>query len=301
MKELRILNGPSAGSSFALFERKLCMGKAAGCTVLLTRRDAADYHAQVILDENGQASILPRGGSVYDYKGVELSHELALDSQTPFYICNTWYVVQSEDEAWPVRLPVDPAVSVSNKGSNVARRKGIAKRALLYLTLVSTVFISVSNFAYSSKIDKAYEAREKLAQQGVETYKFREAELVKAESIVRKMLEEREIYGVDVFSSDFRLYVSGTVSSVKRQLLSRMVSRYNRDYGEFELINQASEIVATVPLNLSSVVSGTRGRIVTTDGEVVLIGQTIDGYLLMDISVDTISLRKGDENLEIKW
>jgi type III secretion system YscD/HrpQ family protein len=104
--ELRVLQGPQAGSSLVLATGEYLLGSSDDCTVILAGPRLAERHAEIIL---GPDSLTMRAleGSVHDATGADLGEEFELAIGEPVELGGIWIAVEEVGSAWS-EVPTPP-------------------------------------------------------------------------------------------------------------------------------------------------------------------------------------------------
>ncbi|UXH79525.1 FHA domain-containing protein [Roseateles amylovorans] len=97
--ELRVLSGLQSGAALPL-DDSLTVGSGDDCDVLLLDNGIAPTHLQVAWSPDGELTLYCVEGAVVDAYGHELPAASPLLTDAPFCAADVWLVVQPRDEPW---------------------------------------------------------------------------------------------------------------------------------------------------------------------------------------------------------
>jgi len=98
--ELRVLQGPQAGSCLALAVGDYTLGASDHCSIILSGPNIEEEHALLAFDGSA-ASLRPLDGMLRDVKGRRISDETVLAPGAQISLGGVWISVSPSDTPWP--------------------------------------------------------------------------------------------------------------------------------------------------------------------------------------------------------
>jgi type III secretion protein D len=332
---LRILNGLKRGASIPLQEDSLSVGASFENDIVMLDQGIAEQHFDIKPkastpgdNPSNEFIVRPIEGKITRIDGTIMKESFLLQKNQPFLVGDIWFVLHDKDTAWPEHLPRIQLKTdrVSDKPNNKNFIKEILAMHPVMLagafSVACFVFLGFKNVSYATLSDQPNEQlNDELAEL---RQQFKEKKVASIDHnnndhnnnppttpmgiatanpqlALQKMIEEREISGVEIQESEGKVLLKGDINDQHKDKLVRMLERFRYDNANGpEVVDMTKALALKLPFEIKAVVSGPYGHVRIDGGQKLLLGESLSGYKLTSITDRTLVFT-GKNKIEVNW
>lgn len=305
MLEIRILNGLHQGASLALDDERITLGSSLDADIEVIDPGIKERHCVIEYLENkknwyvqaleGEITI---GIESKCANVIEVTQDLVIK-------IGAIYIGFFDPEAeWDFNKYSRPEINpMSSKRQKLSFNN---LRAHFGLSVVVGCLLTYS-FAGEGKSSSDASApsstnEKSQALSSIESSTSTVSDLgINLESELKHMLRQRGLLKkISVSGEGHQWALTGSLSTDELSTISRMVDRFKVTYPDVELVNSTKSYARALPFEIRSISSGMYAYILTTGGQRIYIGDSIQGFTLKKIDKDKI-LFSGESDVELLW
>lgn len=297
MFELRVLSGLHRGAALPLVGDQWLVGAAEDADLALYDPGICARHLRLgRVEQQWRLELLD--GAVSDAQGQPWTPAQPLPVNALFAVAGIWLCLAPADQPWPQEATQESATPSADSTDHPkpAARPSWARRLLIaagVITLASSAWAITSQPAKPVETGPAQSlTRGKVALDNVTAVRLE----------LHRMLQERDLAAqVQVESRDDRLVLVGELPRQRLAVVERLVERFNERYQtSVSVTTNVREQQTQLPFQITQIVGGKRGHVVTSDGRRLFLGDQIDGLRLTAIGNDKVTF-EGDQRYEVTW
>jgi type III secretion protein D len=278
----------------------------------------------------------PVNGNVTRIDGTITKNSFLLQKNQPFLVGDIWFVIHDKDTAWPEKLPriqVKATVTELQSGKKTLIKQILDMHPAMLAGVFSVacfMFLGFRNLSYATTSEQASDQVSEELKELRKEFKAKNLTAMVASSELEpsidgnevigqkalnsnvndpastkiallKMINDREIDGVEVEESESSLILNGEISAQNKDKLARMLERYRYENStSIAVVDSTVVTTLKLPFEIKSVVSGPYSHVRLGDGHKLQVGETLSGYTLTSISERTIVFT-GKNKIEVNW
>lgn len=297
MFELRVLSGLHRGAALPLVGDQWVVGAAEDADLALYDPGVCARHLRLErVEQQWRLALLD--GAASDAQGQPWTPTQPLPVNAPFAVAGIWLCLAPAEQPWPQEATLESATPPPGSADNPkpAARPSWSRRLLIAAGVIT---VASSAWAFTSQPAKPVETD---PAQALGRGKVTLDNLTAVRLELHRMLQERDLAAqVQVESRDDRLVLVGELPRQRLAVVERLVERFNERYQTSVAVTaNVREQQTQLPFQITQIVGGKRGHVVTSDGRRLFLGDQIDGLRLTAIGNDKVTF-EGDQRYEVTW
>ncbi|RON14427.1 FHA domain-containing protein [Pseudomonas frederiksbergensis] len=319
MFELRVLSGLHQGAALPLIGEQWLIGADAGHDLALYDPGVAALHCRLTRTEDGW-QLNAEDSLINDEEGHARTVTELAPNQT-FALGNVWLCLSAAEQAWPLVPVAAQTQNVEDTPGQSPPLKKVSSRSTRFDrtgAVIVGVLIGIMGSAWgfsrggSNPPAEAIKAPEATVAAPVAKDKPKtldapsaaKVKLATREAVRRQLnllLSDRLLTDVNIEDSGEGLALTGNLKDDALLVYQRMLQRFNERYElPVPLLDQVATAGAGLPFVIVQIIGGTNAHLVTSEGQRLYIGDTLEGLRLSRIDDQRIEF-DGDRHVEVRW